>query len=245
MTVTHKTLVARTVLCITLSSALSLGARAADGQPVAPIRPVTDDYFGTSVLDPYRWMEDLADPEVQGWMKQQADYSRSKLDRISGREALLHRIHELFNTDLARVRFTRRGKRYFYEVYEPEAQLPKLYYRDGIKGEEHLLVDPATLGKGTDTHYALDFYSPSWDGRYVAYGISAGGSEQSVLHVMQVDSLRTLDEAIDRTSNSVIAWRPDNRSFFYLRYLKFGPNTPPAQKMFNARTYLHQLSTHT
>ena len=217
---------------------------AAQGQPVAPVRPVTTDYFGTPVVDNYRYMEDLGSPEVKAWMKAQADYTRAKLDAIPGRAALKERIHALLNADLRRSGFERRGNRYFYEVTEPSAQLPKLYYRDGLAGEEHLLVDPGQLGKGTTTHYALDFYEPSNDGKLLAYGVSAGGSEKSVLYVMDVATGKLHGEAIDRTSDNVIGWRPDNKSFYYLRYNKVGPDTPPAESEYNARTYLHHVDTH-
>jgi len=217
----------------------SIGAPAAP--PVAPVRPVVDDYYGTRVVDDYRYMENIADPEVQDWLKGQAQYARARLDALPGRAPLLARIHALRNGDLRRFDLQRRGARLFYQAVEPDAQLPKLYYRDGIDGAEHLLLDPGALAQGTATHYALDYYSPSWDGRYVAYGISAGGSEASVLHVIDLASGKALAEAIDRTSDSVVSWRPDSRSFFYLRYPKAGPDTSPAETEYNARTCLHLL----
>ena len=79
----------------------------ADQPPVAPIRPVTDSYFGTEVVDNYRYMENLADPEVQAWMKAQAAYTRATLDRLPGRAALLQRIHALDNAGLAPHGFIR------------------------------------------------------------------------------------------------------------------------------------------
>ena len=230
-------------LAAACAAATSLQAFSADQPPVAPIRPVTESYFGTEVVDNYRYLENLDDPEVQAWMKAQAGYTRATLDRLPGRAALLQRIHALNNTDLSRRGVIRRGERYFYRIVEPGAQQPKFYYRDGLKGEEHLLLDPATLGAGSNTHFALDFYTPSWDGHYVAYGISAGGSEDSVLHVLEVASGRVLDEAIDRSSNSIVSWRPDNRSFFYDRYAKLTPQLRATESLYNARTYLHTLGT--
>ena len=234
---------------LSLGAALLSGLAAhafagAPGQPVAPVRPVTDTYFGTPVVDNYRYMENLADPEVKAWMKAQADYTRGQLDALPGRKALLERVHALSNADLQRSAFVRRGNRIFYQVLEPGAALPKLYWRDGVQGTEHLLVDPGALGKGTSTHFALDFFQPSWDGQRIAYGLSAGGSEKSVLHVMDVGSGKELAEAIDRTSDSIVAWRPDNRSFFYLRYVKPTPGMPANQTMYNARSYLHVVGQH-
>ncbi|HEY1998836.1 prolyl oligopeptidase family serine peptidase [Paraburkholderia sp.] len=234
----------KTFLAVTLLSTLLAGSSAAwsaDGPPVAPVHPVADTYFGTTVIDNYRYMENLKDPRVQHWMKAQASYTRKVIDRIPGRAALQQRIKELSSADLRRDSFTRRGDRLFYQVTQPGANLPKLAYRDGVSGEEHILVDPAKLAKDSTHHYALDWYSPSWDGRYVAYGVSEGGSEQSVLHIIDLKTDKQLAESIDRTSDCVVSWRNDNASFFYLRYPKTGPDTPPSQTEYNAVTFLHVL----
>jgi prolyl oligopeptidase len=230
---------------VLVSGILASGMAFAQDQPVAPVRPLTTDYFGTKVVDNYRYMEDLGNADVKAWMRAQADYTRAKLDAIPTRRPLLDRIHALLNADLSRSGFVRRGDRYFYEVFEPGAQLPKLYYRDRLKGEEHLLLDPGAMGKGTDTHYALDYFEPSWDGNLLAYGLSVGGSEKSVLHVMDVKTGAVQAESIDRTSDSLVSWRPDNRSFFYFRYVKPVPGMPADQTMYNARTYLHRIGTKT
>ena len=232
------------VLLAALANLSPTPIRAQDFQPVAPLRPVTETYFGTPVVDNYRCMEKLDDPEVQNWMKAQAAYTRRILDGLPGRAALLDRITALSNAVTRRGGFVRRGQRYFYQVSQPGDPVPRLCYRDGLKGEERLLIDPGKLGQGTTTHYALDYFVPSWDGKRLAYGVSTGGSEASVLHVMEVETGNVLSEAIDRASDSVVSWRPDNRSFFYLRYLKRAPGTPPAEMMYNARTYLHVIGSH-
>src|SRR5258706_8303469 len=230
-------------LALSLSFAATLTG-AADAPPVTAVKPITDTYFGTPFTDNYRYLENLQDPLVQGWMRAQAGYTRAVLDKLPSRGALLERIHALANADTQRGGFILRGQRYFYELVEPGAQQPKLMYRDGLKGEERLLIDPAKLATDPATHYALDYYTPSWDGRLVAYGLSAGGSEASTLHVTEVESGKVLDEAITRTNNSVIAWRQDNHSFYYLRYAQPTPQTPAAETMYNARTYLHAVGVH-
>ncbi|MEA3117952.1 MAG: prolyl oligopeptidase [Paraburkholderia sp.] len=231
---------------IALSSmGLSGPTWSADGPPVAPVHPVTDTYFGTPVVDDYRYMENLKDPVVQHWMRAEADYTSNVLDRIPGRAELAKHIEQLVSGDLQRNHFMRRGERLFYYVMDPGANMPKLAYRDGVSGVEHVLVDPGKLSTDKAHHYALDWYSPSWDGRYVAYGISEGGSEQSVLHIIDVSTGQALEETIDRTSDCVVSWRKDNQSFFYLRYPKAGPDTPPALTEYNAVTHLHVLGRHT
>jgi len=185
-----------TAVLLTVGTALAAVATATttDGPPVAPVRPVTDTYFGTAVVDKYRYMENLKDPEVQAWMKAQASYTRSVLDRIPGRAALATRIQSLLGKDLSRSMFRIRGQRLFYLLLEPGAELSKLAYRDGTNGAEHILVDPAKLATDAAHHYSLDWYSPSNDGRYVAYGVSDGGSEKSVLRVLDVTTGADLAE---------------------------------------------------
>src|SRR3984885_3350957 len=236
----------KSLLAVTLAAlfAASSVAYSADGPPVAPVRPVIDTYFGTPVVDNYRYMENLKDPEVQSWMKAQADYTGKVLDEIPGRAALAQRIAGLMGKDLLRYEFSQRGDRLFYRTMEPGSNLPKLAYRDGVNGEEHILVDPAKLSTDTAHHSALDWYSPSWDGRYVAYGVSEGGSEESVLHLLDLKTGNQLSETINRTSDSVVSWRKDNQSFFYLRYPKVGPDTPPAKSAYDALTFLHRLGQH-
>ncbi len=130
-------------------------------------------------------------------MKGQADYTRRLLDQLPARVPLLDRIHALYSADTHIGNMARRGLRYFYEQTDPNAQLPKLYYRDGLAGAPHLLFDPAAQSQASHTHSALDFYEPSWDGRYVALGISTGGSERSVLHVLR-GGQRAAAAGIDR-----------------------------------------------
>jgi prolyl oligopeptidase len=205
--------------------------------------PVTNDYFGTRVTDNYGYFEDSKNPQMQAWMKGQADYARSVLDSLPGRKALLERITMLDKSQVAVFDVQQRGQRYFYQKRRPADQVPKLYYRDGLEGADHLLLDPASFGT-TAAHAALDFYAPSWDGQLLVYGISLGGSEESTLHVLEIAGKRTFPESIDRTSLSVIAWAPDDRGFFYLRYNEPTPGMKPSEKLYNARTYWHVLGEH-
>ena len=210
-------------------------------QPVAPVRPVTDDYYGTKVTDNYRYFEDLQNSEVQQWMKAQADYTRKTLDSLPGYAALLERVDELTASYPAAVSGVQIvGGRYYSLRRLQGAQSPKLYVRDGLKGDDRLLIDPEKLSTGTQAHVSIREYRPSPDGRYIAYQLAAGGSEESVLHIYDAQAGKDLPETADRADGDSF-WRADNRSFFYPRERKMQPGMPRSAEGENERTYLHVL----
>src|ERR1700677_4914260 len=107
------------------------------------VRAVTDDYFGTKVADPYRWLEDTTAPEVVAWMKAQNDYTRSVLASIPGRGPLLDRIKALDNAGDVVSALQVWGGRYFYFKTQPGSDNRKLYVRDKLNAPERMLEDPA------------------------------------------------------------------------------------------------------
>jgi prolyl oligopeptidase len=230
----------RLLLFIFCTQLLSSIALAQSAPPTAPVRAVSDDYYGTKVADPYRWMENTADPEFIAWMKAQNDYTRSVLDRIPGRQKLLARITELDNAGVQITGGQRVGNRYFYFKLMPGEDNRKLYVRDGLNGEERLLVDPTRLTE-SGKHYSIDYFSPSLDGKYVAYGISPGGSENSVMRVVETATARDMGESIDRAQFGGPSWLSDGQSFLYNRLQKLDPGTPQIQKYLKSRVYLHKL----
>ena len=224
------------------ASNLCAQAATAVKQPVAPVRPVTDDYFGAKVVDNYRWMENLKDPEMQRWMKSQADYTRQMLDSLPGYPALLKGIDELNSSEPAQVSGVQIVGGRYYSLRTPKgAQSPKLYVRVGAKGDDRLLIDPEKLSNDTDAHLTIHGYRPSPDGRYIAYQLAAGGSEESVLHIYDAQTGKDLPEIADRAYGDPPFWRADSRSFFYPRGQKLGPGMPKTAKFEDARVYLHVL----
>ena len=144
-------LIAPVALGVLILSARTMGAAAQDSAvlhppPAAAVRPVTDDYFGRKVVDDYRYFENLKDPEVQRWMKAQADYTRATLDALPGYSKLLTRIAELDESEPAQVTGLQIVAGRYYSLRTPaNAQSPKLYVRDGINGKDRLLIDPENL----------------------------------------------------------------------------------------------------
>lgn len=239
----------RCYLLVTLAAATFVsgwaGAQSPPAKPpVAPVHAVTDDYYGTKITDNYRYMEKRDDPEVTAWFNAQNDYTRAVLARLPGRVKLLARIHELDEAVPAKVYMVRRlaSGRLFYLKVRSGENMAKLYVRDGMAGEEMLLVDPEKMAAG-GTPLAINYFEPSWDGRYVAYGISPGGSENATIHIYDTTTRRELAETIDRAEFGVTGWLPDGAAFLYNRLQKLAPGAPPDAKYMNNRIYLHRVGS--
>ena len=216
--------------------------------PVAAVKPVTDVYYGKKITDPYRYMEDLKDPEVQAWMKAQNDYTRAVLASIPGRTKLLARIEEL-DQSVPRVGAERLpGDLYLISKRLPTEEVAKLYLRQGLTGEDRLLVDPekvtlapTSLGKGKNR---IMYFAPSRDNKYVAVGIAPGGSERDTeMHFFETASGREIGDVIPRAWASGPNWLADNRSLVYTKLQKLPPGAPATEIEQKVRSYLHVLGT--
>lgn len=212
--------------------------------PVAAVKPVVDSYFGKAVSDPYRYMEDVSLPEVQQWAKAQSEATRDVLDGIPARARLLARIQELEASVEARVSTVLRlpGDLWFYEKRGAADNQFKLFVRRGLKGQDTLLVDPEALTKASGSPHAITFYSPSDSGRYVAYGMSEGGSEEALIHVIEVATKKEVMAPIDRAHYSNASWLPDDSGFFYFRQRDLPKGTPETEKYRFQTAYLHRLA---
>ena len=211
--------------------------------PLAPVKDVVDTHFGVAVHDPYRYMEDLKNPEVAAWIKAQADYARSLIDRVPQRATLFAEVQKFGDSALARTSSVQvNADHVYYYKRLANDNIAKLYVRQGGAGKERVLVDPEAI-KGPDgKHYAIDWFSPSLDNKYIAYGLSAGGSEQSVLHVKEVATGRETGDLIDRTNFGPPGWTSDHK-LLYNRLQKTAPGAPPGEKYVNSRVYLHTLGS--
>jgi prolyl oligopeptidase len=223
-------------------------ATAATHSPMAAVRPVTDDYYGTKVTDNYRYMENSKDPEVQAWMKAQDDYTRAALASIPGRAKLLARIQQV-DQSVPQVEARRLpGDLYVIRKRLANGDVYKLYLRQGLDGTDRLLVDPQTVklvapnqGKGTN---AIMYSALSRDNKYVGVGIAPGGSEwDTELHVFEVSSGRETGDVITRAEFGGVQWLPGSQSFVYIRMQKLPPGAPVTEIEQKERTYLHVLGS--
>ena len=233
---------------ITLRLALSVAAvgllaAAALPSPPAPppVRPVTETHFGVTVTDPYRYFEDPKDPGLAAYFKTQSAYTRQVLDGLPGRTALAQRIAQLDNATETVADVQPAGGTYFYQKRPAGANTTRLYARAVAGGAERLVLDPDRFARSKNEHYTIDYYSPSLDARYVAVGVSEGGSEKTVLHVLDARSGKLLPDVIDRAIYVAPSWRDDGRSFYYFRTPKARPNAPQSERDTKGVTRLHVL----
>ncbi|HEY2474874.1 MAG TPA: hypothetical protein VGI19_08715, partial [Candidatus Cybelea sp.] len=233
----------RAVCCI---FALGVVAAVPSGFPSPPPlpleKPVAETMYGTSVTDPYRYFENMQDPTVQRFFKEQNAYTRAVLARLGpARDQLFTRIKALDNAGVIVNGVTRVGPYYFYEKLNPGDNSPKLYMRNVDGSGERILVDPqslATAGK----HYTINYFLPSLDGKLVAYGISEGGSEASVIHVVDTATAHVFPDSISRCYFiGATSWLPDGKSFYYVRFPELKPGEPETDKETRAVAYLHVL----
>jgi prolyl oligopeptidase len=214
-------------------------AAAPGAPPKAEAKPIVDLYHGTKVVDNYRWLENGNSPETQKWVADEMAYTRALLDPLPGRDAIHKRLTELLSIGSITAPLIA-GKHYFYTKREGMQNQPVFYVRDGLNGPDRVLVDANQLA--ADGTIAPDWFQPSDNGKYVAYGTSQSGSEMSTLHIVETKSGTILPDTIERTRAASIAWLHDNSGFYYTRYPKKG-DVPAGEEMYNRRVYFHYLGT--
>jgi len=233
-------------LFVGLAVVLVCVAALAVAQPQKPSYPaarrasVADDYFGTTVADPYRWMEDLNSKEVARWVKAENEVTFRYLGSLAERDWFKRRITELWN--YARVTAPRfAGGRWFFRRNTGLERQSPIYFRTMLDGADQLVLDPNTLSP--DGSVALSEFEPSPDGGHFVYGMSEGGSDWSTLYVRELPGGRQLPDTIRWVKFSTTSWTRDGRGFFYGRYPE-----PPQGKALEAalrdkRIYYHVLGT--
>ena len=209
------------------------------GPPEAEIKPLADIFHGTRVIDNYRWLEKADSPATVKWVAEENAYTRAILDPLPRRAAIHQRLTELLSIGNVTAPVIA-GRHYFYTRREGMQNQPVLYVRDALNGPDRVLVDANSLA--ADGTVALDWFQPSENGKYVAYGTSAAGSEMSTLHVIETKTGTVLPDSIERTRAASIAWLNDNSGFYYTRYPAPG-EVPAGQEMYNRHVFFHLLGS--
>lgn len=207
--------------------------------PPARQDDVQDDYHGTIVRDPYRWLEDPDSAQTQEWVAAQNALTESFLARVPVRDDIRNRLTQLW--DFEKVSAPRqRGPYLFFQKNEGLQNQPVLYWQEGAEGEPQVLLDPNNLSD--DGTVALVNYFPTPDGRLLAFSLSASGSDWQEIHIVDTETLEKYDEVIQFVKFTNVAWAPDGSGFYYSRYPEPGsmPDSPPST---HHRLYWHTLGT--
>jgi len=192
---------------------LALPCRGQWNYPPTKTVNASDTYFGKTYYDPYRWLEDLKGTNVQAWFKAQAKLTDDILDKIPGRDALVQEwtaLDKLKPATYSSIQYEH--DRVFYKKTLGGENVGKLYFREGWTGTEQLLFNPNTYKAGVTT--TIQSIVPSWDGKYIALGLSSGGAEWSEIRVFDVDRKSLLPDRI-YPSWGAYGWMKDSKSFFY------------------------------
>jgi len=205
--------------------------------PPALREETVDELHGTTVPDPYRWLEDPESPATKEWLAAQAELFEAELKR---RADFRERIAELLRSGSVGSPVWR-GERRFFLRRAPDQEHAVLYTVDP-GGEERVLVDPVALDPSGLT--TLDSWQPDKEGRLLAYQISVGGDEESNLYVLDVETGERVEGPIDRCRYSPVAWLPGGEAFYYVRRLP-PSEVPEGEEQYHRRVYLHRVGTST
>jgi prolyl oligopeptidase len=240
--------------------------------PKAEIKPYAEIFHGTRVIDNYRWLEDANSPETKKWVEAEMAYTRSILDPLPGRAAIDKRLTELLaigNVTPPQIAgryyfYTKREgmqnqpvlyvRENLEEIARAEARghigesvanpggnkQPNASQATSTTAPDRVLVDVNQLA--ADGTIALDWFEPSYNGKYVAYGTSTSGSEMSTLHIIDTKTGESLPDTIERTRACSIIWLHDNSGFYYTRYPNKG-DVPSGEEMYNRHVFFHMLGT--
>jgi prolyl oligopeptidase len=180
--------------------------------PFSPVEPVVDVLHGVSVTDPYRWLEDQNSPRTRSWIEEQTRYARAYLDRIPGREDTRRRVGELLDVETYDS-LLKSGTRYFFRKRIAGQEQPCIYFREGSRGEDQLLVDPSE--RGTGNHTAVKPLRISRDGNLLLYEVKQGGERAGTFEILDVANRRTLPDSLPRGYLRGFAFAPDGKGFYY------------------------------
>ncbi len=200
----------------------------------------TDDYFGTKVADPYRWLEDMNSPETAAWVEAENKVTFGYLEQIPQRAAIKSRLTELWNYE----RYTppeKRGNRYFFTRNDGLQNQAVVYSMDGLTSTPRLLLDPNKLS--ADGTVALSGHSYSDDGKFMAYGLATAGSDWQEWHVRDVASGQDLPDVIKWVKFSGASWTKDGKGIFYSRYDEPKAGTALSDTNYFQKLYFHQMGT--
>lgn len=229
----------RCLPALALATTMVAYANDASKPPASPTRTASSSLHGVTVNDPYRWLEDPQDPAVQAWINAQNEHTEAVLAAMPDGKAMTERVKQLAITSTTRSSPLLAGGTLFYMQETPPQPQPQLMAQAWPNGQARVLVDVNNGGGNT----AVTGYWPSPSGRYLAYGTAEGGSELTTVHVLDVQSGKTLPDALPYagggTTPEAVAWDANEQGFVYARFPL--PPTGAEVQQFDAALVHHAL----
>jgi prolyl oligopeptidase len=181
--------------------------------PPTPVEPVKEVLHGVEVTDPYRWLEDQDSPRTRTWLEEQTAYTRAYFDSIPDREQIRARVRELMAFKGAISEPWNVGDRYFVLKRQEDSEQPVIVMRNGLFGEETVLVDPALRATGPST--AVSIVAISHDARFLAYSVRRGGTDHSALEIFDIERNTVLPDSLPEGFCTGFVFAPDGTGFYY------------------------------
>ncbi len=194
---------------------------------------LTDNYHGTQIADPFRWLENDTSAETEAWVKTQNKVTFGFLNKIPFRNEIKERLTKIWDYPKFSVTF-KKGERYFFFKNDGMQNQSVLYIQENLDAEPKVLLDPNKLSD--DGTVALASYNVSKDGKYLAYGIARGGSDWNEIFVMEIDSRKMLNDHLMWIKFSGISW--EGNGFYYSRY------DAPTGSEFSGKNEYHKVYYH-
>ena len=190
---------------------------------------VVEEIHGVSIADPYRWLEDQESPETRAWIEQQNQYTESLLAGLPSKEYISNRYTELLRVDQVGIP-SEAGNRYFFTKRGADQDLSVICMREGLKGEDRVLIDPHPMSE--DHNVSVTFQGTSKNGELLVYGIRKGGEDEVAIRIYDVDAGADLPDSLPRSRYFGISVLPDLSGFYYTRFGVEG-----------SRVYYHEMGS--
>lgn len=182
--------------------------------PATEAKPVTDNVNGTSITDPYRWLEDGKSPETRAWIASQMKYTDEYLAQVKIRPEIAKRVKELVRVESFSIPVERQGT-YFFNKRLPDENQASIYMRKGLHGSEERLVDATKLS--ADQNSSVHIADISKTGDLLAYAVREGGADEQIVHLLDLNKKQDLPDVLPRARYSQISIAPDKRGLYYGR----------------------------
>jgi prolyl oligopeptidase len=189
--------------------------------PPTPAHPVSDEYQGTQIEDPYRWLEDAKSPQTRAWIGEQNKYTQQYLSQLKNRPEIIHQLTELERVDVYSTPALRGGK-YFFEKRLASENQASIYVREGWKGTDSRLIDATKLSDDQNTSVSIDDIAKN--GSLLVYGVRQGGADEESVHVIQVREGRELPDVLPSARYESVILGPGDKGIYYSVFTHQGTN---------------------